>query len=157
MLVWISLLIRDVLIVEDDTHKREELELFISKHTPNVTISNAASVTAAISAIDLQIFSLVLLDMALPSHPLKPGMGPPVSLLSGGLELILEFDYSRRKDPIVVLTQHPEIEVDGELLPIKSVTKRLRELYAVNLIDCLYYELGSDVWQERLREIVDEI
>jgi len=147
----------DILIVEDDLHKFEELEGFVLGRFAGAWVEKAVSVSSAIRAIDVRRFDLILLDMALPSHTLKPGNGPPSSLLSGGLEIIHEFDFSNRNEPIVILTQHPEIEIDSELIPLGAVTDKINELFSVNLLGCIFYEMGSDAWRNKLEGLVAEI
>lgn len=147
----------DILIVEDDLHKADELQRFVSERFEGAWIEKAASVSEAVLAIDVRRFDLVLLDMALPSHSLKPGNGPPSSLLSGGLEIIHEFDYSKRGEPIVILTQYPEVELDGELIQLSLVSEKLTEMFAVNLLGCVYYEMGSDAWRKKLKGLVEQL
>ncbi|WP_170411327.1 response regulator [Ruegeria atlantica] len=147
----------DVLIVEDDPHKSEELVEFITSELNVQWVKTAVSVSEAIKEIDNQKFDLVLLDMALPSHTQQPGKGPPSSLLSGGLEVIHEFDYTQRIDPIVILTQYHEVEIDGELVALKFVKERLCSMFTVRLLDCVHYEMGSDMWQKKLGEVVRKL
>lgn len=45
---------------------------------------------AMVNALDIGPFDLVVLDMAIPSHPTAPGEGSPVSFLTGGLDVLLE-------------------------------------------------------------------
>lgn len=146
-----------MLIVEDDPHKSNELEAFVcgQMHFENVT--RCDSVNSAVRVIDNNFFDLVLLDMALPSHHLRPGNGPAVSLLSGGLEIVMELDYQKRNEPIIILTQHIEVEINEKLIPVRSVKAELLRQFSVNLIDCIRYEYGKDSWKSKLVSAIEAI
>jgi DNA-binding NarL/FixJ family response regulator len=140
----------DVLIVEDDPHKLAELEAFVLGRYPLQNVTHCQSLNTAVRTLDEKVFDLILLDMALPSHQLRPGNGPAVSLLSGGLEIVLELSYQGRPDPVIILTQHPEVAINGKLIPLRSVRSELMSQFSLNLIACIHYEYGKSAWKSKL-------
>ena len=110
----------NILLVEDDEFKEERIVNFICEKITSANVDISRSVYSAIQFTKSQIYDFVILDMALPGHDISVGSGPASSLPAGGLHVALELDFAGRKDKIVVVTQYPDIEVDGELIETLS-------------------------------------
>ena len=141
-----------ILLIEDDSFKLKRVLACLGKRSDSVTI--ATSVQAAVVEVNSRSFDVILVDMALPSHDLRPGGGPGTSLLSGGIEVIMELAYLGRSDPVVIITQYPEIEVEGELLPVAKVQPALQKLFDVRIKAVILYKHLSDEWEIALLEAV---
>lgn len=139
-----------VLIVEDDVHKLDSLTVFIGTHLSNSEITLAKSLQEAINIINQKSFDLVLVDMAIPSHPIVQGEGSPISLLNGGLEVILELSSLERSDDCIVITQFHEIEICSNNYAIKSAKKNINELLEFDVLDCILYDESENLWQSQL-------
>ena len=105
----------------------------------NSSITVVKSVQGAVSAIANERFDFILLDMSLPTHDLKPGGGAGTSLLSGGLEVIMDLSLLGRRERVIVLTQYPEIEIEGELVPLDRVQAILDEMFEVVIDSVILY------------------
>ena len=79
-----------VLIIEDDKFKATSLEKFMIERDEFDRVINVTSLVEAIDAIEADEYSFILVDMAIPSHPIKLGEGSPISLLTGGLEVLID-------------------------------------------------------------------
>lgn len=145
------------LIVEDDNFKLERIRATIKRDCPLLDASIANSVGSAIRQIGSESYDLIVLDMALPSHDLKAGGAPPSSLLSGGIEVIMELSFLERGDPVVVMTQYPEIEIDGLFVSISAADERLRNLCQFNLQTVIQYKHDSSVWESDLRAVLGRL
>lgn len=143
-----------ILIIEDDIHKLESLNKFIKAHLIDSQVTISTNLQDAIKAIDSDIFRLVLIDMAIPSHPILPGAGSPISLLNGGLEVILELCSLDRDDDCVIITQYPEIEVCGNTYGINIAKDNINELLECNVLECIEYSEGNISWQKKLMETI---
>ena len=75
-----------LLIIEDDNFKMETLIDLVKSSITNVNTQCVSDVASAISAVDQTKYDLIIIDMALPSHPTVSGEGSPMSLLTGGLD-----------------------------------------------------------------------
>jgi CheY-like chemotaxis protein len=145
-----------VLLIEDDKFKADHIEACAESALNGALITNARSVQAAVQAVSEQVYDVVLLDMALPSHDLKPGGGPAASLLSGGVEILMELSYHRRTDRVIVITQYPEIEIEGDLVPIDEAGARIAASYHVNVAGVIFYEHESPAWEKELTRLLEE-
>lgn len=139
-----------VLIVEDDAFKLDRISDCLRQltHPPSITV--VKSVQTAVAALAERVFDVVLLDMALPSHELRPGGGPPSSLLSGGMEVIMELSFLNRSDKVIVITQYPEVEIEGVLVPVEKVEQTLRRICPMNLVAVIHYKNEETNWEVAL-------
>lgn len=140
----------DILVVEDDPFKFGELQRLIREAQPTLGVISALSVKEAVSALAEREYKCILLDIALPSHSLDKGQGAPMSLPSGGTEVLMELSYLDRRDPVIIVTQYPEIEVEGRLYPLSRVKKVINELMNVSLLGVVRFDRLSDKWRPEL-------
>lgn len=143
-----------VLIVEDDSFKLDDLRAFVEGSIKQATITQALDVASAVEELELNVFDLLIIDMALPSHPVISGGGSPLSLLSGGLELLFELRYMQRNDDCIIITQYPEIEISGRFFPVSSGVAAIREHFGIQIVACLEYSESSNEWKYDLEKLL---
>lgn len=144
----------NILIVEDDSFKSKSLSDFLLTHMKDIDIKIATNLQSAITIINESVFQMILVDMAIPSHPIQSGTGSPISLLNGGLQVILELQYLDRNDDCIVLTQYPDIEICDEYFPIENASTSIKELLDCTVLDCIQYSEDSTTWKTDLKEIL---
>lgn len=143
-----------VLVLEDDSYKCERLSALVKEHIMGAEISSVSDVSSAVRLIASQVFDLVLLDMALPSHPVVSGGGAPMSLLTGGLEILFELSSLGRKDECIVITQFPEIEIAGIFYSVANAAMAIRSELSCQVSACIQYSQESDDWAEQLKNLL---
>lgn len=148
---------KNILIIEDDSFKADSLKHFISDFYSQSKIQVVGSLVEAIAIINEQNFDLVLVDMAIPSHPSIAGGGAPTSLLTGGIEVLLELRYLDRIDPCIVVTQYPDIEISGSYFDLEEATDELKAQLDCNVLACIEYKEGDSSWEEELKTILGTI
>ncbi|HFF5336572.1 TPA: response regulator, partial [Acinetobacter baumannii] len=131
--------------------KSKSLSDFINLHMSNINIEIATNLQCAITKVNNSLFDLILIDMAIPSHPIHSGTGSPINLLNGGLQVILELQYLKRSDNCIVLTQYPDIEICGEYFPVKNASINIKELLDCTVLDCIQYSEDSTTWKNELK------
>ncbi|KRA98151.1 hypothetical protein ASD83_13965 [Devosia sp. Root685] len=149
-------MVPSILVVEDDDFKLDRIREAIRSALPNARVEVADSVQRAIGKLE-GIYSLIVLDMALPSHTVKAGASPATSLPSGGIEVLLELAYLGRTDMVVVVTQYPEIEIDDTLYPTPTAIKAFHAAQMMNVTEVLKYEPEGSDWAVRLVNIVSSL
>ena len=142
-----------VLLVEDDEHKRVRIEQALHDCAP-VEVFVAESLYDAINLLDSGPFDLVVLDMAIPSHPTAPGEGSPVSFLTGGLDVLLELSVRGRSDPCIIITQFPEIEISQVFYPVPQAAAAISEQLEYQVIECIAYTSESESWILQFRALL---
>ncbi|WP_311064977.1 hypothetical protein [Halomonas sp. DWK9] len=146
-----------VFIIEDDDFKSKSLNDFFVGKFREVSITNSTSLVDAISNINDHVYDLILVDMAIPSHPIRPGEGAPMSLLTGGLDVLLELKALNRSDPCIIVTQYYEIEICGELYSMHSASDAIKDLLDCEVLGCVGYMEGSNDWQVKINELLEKI
>jgi CheY-like chemotaxis protein len=147
----------NVLVIEDDDFKANSLRDFINEQNLFESIEIVSSLVEAIDAVNEKVYALILVDMAIPSHPVISGGGSPISLLTGGIEILLELNSLERKDPCVVITQYPDIEISGEFFSLQQATKVLQEKLGCKILDCIEYNEGDEKWKRQLQKVIKNI
>lgn len=143
-----------VLLVEDDAFKQRELEGALLELMPGVEVSVGRSVRQSLSLLAERAYDLIVLDMALPSHEVRPAAAQPMSQPSGGVELLLELSYEERRDPVIIMTQHPEIEFDGRLYTLSQFARAFGKKASANLLGSIYFNVLDSGWRTELRRLV---
>ena len=149
---------KKILVVEDDHFKSEEISGIISASSANKPLVwHSTNVAAAIGMIRSHSFDLIILDMALPSHPLVAGGGAPLSQLTGGLEVLFELQSLDRNDPCLVITQFPEIEMCNNFYSVQSAASALMDNFDIAVLACLEYTIGGGDWHSQLTNIIKNL
>jgi len=146
-----------IAIIEDDAYKSEDLHACVSEALPGATIISASDVSSGIKLIQSSEFNLVILDIALPSHPIVPGGGAPMSLISGGIEVLFEIQSLNRSDPCVIVTQYPEIEITGEYFSTLEATSAIKINFDIDILGCIQYSEQSTRWKTELKGYLEKI
>jgi DNA-binding NarL/FixJ family response regulator len=143
-----------ILIVEDDSFKSDDIRSLIKETSPSALVHRAADVASAITTLRSAEFDLIVIDMALPSHPVVTGGGSPMSLLTGGLEILFELESLGRADRCVVITQYPEIEICGDFYPVAQAAAAIKERYGYVGEACLEYSENTPHWRGTLERLL---
>jgi CheY-like chemotaxis protein len=142
----------DVLLIEDDRFKEDLVTRQVTETRPQARIVVARSVQQGVRFLREQLYDVVLLDMALPSHENRAGGTQPISQLSGGIEILLELSYDGRSDPVVILTQYPDIEFNGKFHLLDKARKALNAELGANVIDVILFNAQENSWRDSLKK-----
>lgn len=144
---------KTVLIIEDDEFKANSLSEFILSRDEFDDVEIVTSLVGAIEAINNHEYELILIDMAIPSHPLRMGGGAPMSLLTGGLEVLLELNCLESKCPCVVITQYPDIEITGKFYSLEQSKIEIENQLECSVLACVEYKEGDESWKRVLEGV----
>lgn len=145
----------NILVIEDDAFKYSKIYSLIDELTQEKTVTHCDNVFAAINYVRTNTPDKIILDMALPSHPAVAGEGSPVSMYSGGIEILLEIRICKKTSiPIVILTQYPDIVVEYEYYSIEDSEKVIKELYGIENLSVVHYDNDSEDWEIRTRKFL---
>lgn len=138
-----------ILLVEDDQFKQEPIEKAIRNWQSSAIISIARSVQQAVKLLRAEPYDRIILDIALPSHESRAGGAQSLSQPSGGIELLLELAYDERTDPVIIVTQYPEIEYNGRFIPLGKARAALTAAIGVRIIDVIPFNAQDGSWRDR--------
>jgi len=144
-----------ILVVEDDLFKYSKIEGLIREVLHSVEVVKCDNVYNCITYLSDSEPDKIILDMSLPSHAAEVGQGSPLSMPTGGIEIILELrSVSKSNMPIIVLTQYPEIEIENEYYSIEDAETKIKELYSISCLSVVLYENDSDDWMIKTIEFL---
>lgn len=145
-----------ILLVEDDEYKASDLSGVAMSVSTSIELVRAPSVTSALRAIAHNTFALVILDMSLPTFDLSGpgGGGSPEG--QGGVEVLRLASRLKNDSPFVVVTQYPDIDINGKEVALAQAASALSMLFNVNVKDCLLYDFEDDNWRDPLKNIISE-
>lgn len=147
-----------LLILEDDEFKAEDIVALIQGSDEKYDIERHGNVRDAICSLKEGLPDKIVLDMSLPSHSPVMGDGTPLSLPTGGLEIIL---FLRRNSspnfPVIILTQYPDIEINGEYYSIEESEKKISDYFGLNNVSVAHYlsdEYHDSNWRNEMKKFL---
>lgn len=144
-----------ILIIEDDDYKEKNISKYVKKRYSECQVTLSVSLAEAIDEIDNNVYELIFVDMAIPSHTAQQGEGAPMSLLTGGVDILLELADMDRNDRCVVLTQYPSIEISGEHYPLEEAPSHFKTLLNCDVLACIHYVEEDLTWINELNKVLD--
>jgi CheY-like chemotaxis protein len=144
-----------VLLVEDEEPKRESLLGFLTREFPNLEVSFAKSVRAAIAQVRAVHPSLLLLDMSLPTFDIAPGEpgGRPQGF--GGTEVIRFLDSEDLQIPTIVVTAYEAFpKKNGQRIGYESLREELSRDFGGFFRGLVYFDSIQGQWSDELKKLV---
>lgn len=146
----------NILIVEDDQYKCTQINSLVLSLLPNSNIANFNSVYGARKYLRENVPNKIILDMSLPTHPPVGGDGNPVSLGSGGVEILLALRSKKQFDlPVAILTQYGNFEIEDDYYTLEEASEALNRLYGLTNVTAFLYEHGSAAWAISIKKFLE--
>lgn len=146
-----------ILIVEDDDYKKEALNREIRTVSDTISIMNVMSVQKGIEQLHKQKFHLIILDMALPSHDIEHSSASPLTLLDGGVEVLHELSYLDRADPILIVTQYPDVPYEDQIIGLEQFRKSISSQLKLNIMNACHFEKNASKWKLVVKSTVRDL
>lgn len=146
-----------VLLIEDEQHKVSDLIAHLYKHgaTPD-NLQIVGGVREAVLAVVEGEFDLIVLDMALPTFAGRgaDGSGGGVAQAIGGVEVLRMLKVSKKSPRIIIVTQYPEIIIDGVKIRLNQAGKVLSAKYGQNVLGAVLYSYSTAAWANQFDSLV---
>lgn len=142
----------NVLLIEDNHYKAEQLTKFIEMEFPDISLTLKGSYNSGLKELILRnIYSLVLLDISMPTYDVSPGEpgGEPIPLAG---KLILKELFLRDIDIKAIVVTMYENFVDGTRL--QSLHEQFLVDFGSNYRGYVYFSPGDDSWKEVLKKSI---
>jgi len=140
-----------VLLVEDEEHKRTELAEFLAgEGIGKNDITVAAGVREAVLSVITTEYDLIVLDMALPtfSKTDKEESDGGFAQAVGGVEVLRALSSVEKMSSIIIVTQYPDIILNGEKIRLEKAPKIISKKYKQNVLGAVLYSFKSPTWQK---------
>ncbi len=142
------------LIIEDDDLKLSRLKTFLRSVPGIADIECAKSYKSGLKALMAREWSVVILDMTLPTfdiHRASDG-GRPLNL--GGRELLRQMKRRGAKYPTAVVTGFDTFGLGREAVTLQQLGDQLDREFHAFYLGSVYFSATSEDWKDRLRELV---
>lgn len=146
------------LIVEDDPFKMEGIRTHLDDiFAGRIDVVECQALNSATLLVSSNNFDLAILDMSIHSHELEAGTGSPFSLSSGGLDVLFELDHKEPKTPCIILTQYPDIEIEGIPIPIEFSQQEILNKFDIQVAGCVRYVENDSTWKSEVKLILERL
>jgi CheY-like chemotaxis protein len=142
-----------ILLVEDETPKVTQIELFLRSLCIPMQLVYARSVTSAMDRLDECVPDLILLDMSLPTIDIDISAGESGGRPQGfgGVEVLRYMSYSSIKCPTIVITGYEAFPREGGDLDLSELELELESEFPGVLKGLLHYNSTYETWKTELR------
>jgi CheY-like chemotaxis protein len=143
-----------ILLVEDESHKRDELtQLIHDVFGLDPVIVDA--VTSAVNAVKTAVFDVIVLDMALSTFgdsaaDEKKGHDQA----EGGIEVIRALKSVGKYPKIVIVTQYGDFYLGGKKIKLRDSAKIIQERYNQKIVGAVLYHYKSKPTLQKVRSIL---
>lgn len=142
-----------ILLIEDNILKREKVVTFIETTFPEAAIESAASYNAGLSLALSEDFTLLILDMSLPTFDKTQNNRGGRFRVFGGREIAQRLKRAGKLTNFVILTGYKDFVEDAEKLTLEQVSEKL---YALSdaFLGVILYESSSSKWKSDISEAI---
>lgn len=146
-----------ILLAEDEDSKRERLRAFLNEALPTWDLRETKAVRSTIDSLREKTPDILILDMSLPTFDIAAGEpgGRPQGF--GGIEVVRYLERDGLSVPIVVVTAHPAIPKDGQMIPLSGIEKMVADESPNNFKGLVYYNTLTGGWKGELQSLLTTI
>lgn len=143
------------LVADDEQHKVDKLCEFLAREFSMATVEVSRSVKSTMRALAGSEFSVVLLDMSLPTFDVGPGEGGGRPQGFGGVEVLRFLAHRKIVVPVIIVTQYEAFPNDNTVVDLAQLIRRLQEQHPERPIEGVYFAPLSQSWHSPLRNAVE--
>ncbi|EXI81364.1 MAG: hypothetical protein AW10_01206 [Candidatus Accumulibacter appositus] len=146
------------LIVEDDPFKMDSIRSHLMDvFSGRIDTVECQALSTATSFLASSTFDLAIIDMSIHSHEPEAGAGSPFPLASGGLDVLFEIEHSGSNTACIILTQYPDIEIEGTPVPVELARREILEKFAIKVAGCVRYFENNNRWKAEVNSILEQL
>lgn len=144
----------NVLIVEDDENKREQLADHINELLPGCTIRVARSFHSGLRSVVEESHDLILLDMTMPTYDIGQSEDGGRPQHYAGREILRQMLRRQIATPVIVVTQFDVFGEDSEAMTRDQLDKQLKGDFPDMYLGTVYYNAAMNDWKRALQQII---
>ncbi|MBD8741655.1 response regulator [Pseudomonas fluorescens] len=141
---------KNILIVEDNNHKREKIISFLKDKFPLWSISEAHSFTAGCQRVLENAYDVILLDMSLPTYDKSATESGGRFRTFGGREIARKVVRRKIQSKILFITQFESFSERGHSQTLQSIDGELHIECGTAYLGLVYYDSSKSIWKEKI-------
>ncbi|WP_323956208.1 response regulator [Aeromonas caviae] len=146
----------DILLVEDNTHKRSNIIDAIESMFHDITIHECYSFTSAWNSLLHTEYRLICLDMSLPTFDQTDTKTGGTFRAFGGRELAKKIRRRGIKTPFLFITQYKNFSENESVYSFESIKLELMSVHKEQCKGFIFYSNSSSDWKEELFKVIKE-
>jgi CheY-like chemotaxis protein len=143
-----------VLIVEDDVHKRQQLEAYFAERLPSARVQLAVSLIGGLRALRTFTPDVVILDMTLPNHDPEDDGHIGTMLAFGGEEFLRQARRFGSSAAFVVVTQFETFGDEENGKERHELETDLTRDFPNHFKGMVYYHASLSGWADELDQLL---
>lgn len=146
-----------ILLIEDNSYKREKVISFLKKEFNSAELLEAYSFSSGVTkALDSEI-DFIVLDMSLPSYDRCGVESGGRFRTYGGKEIARKIFRKGLKTPFVILTNYNSFSDDQDgFSTLESISNFLKLQNGAQFLGAIYYSGSESSWKKKLKEIIND-
>jgi DNA-binding NarL/FixJ family response regulator len=147
----------NILVVEDDENKREQIGRFVSDKYPQACVSYANSQQSGLRAIIKDPIDLIILDMSMPTFDktVEEDGGRPQAY--AGREILKQMDRREIHTPVIVLTGYDKFGEGVDALTLPELKSQLVQAHPDCYRGMVFYDVAVEGWKDELMTMISEV
>ncbi|WP_082605582.1 response regulator transcription factor [Curvibacter sp. PAE-UM] len=147
----------NLLIIEDDENKLEQVRDAVNSHSPNLSVSFAKSYQSGLRALLTKSVDIVILDMTLPTF--DRGFQEPGGRTRpfAGREIIEQLDRKSISTNIVVVSGFEILGEGSAAMSLNELDKQLAGKFGHLYRGFVYYSPSESAWRGKLELMLSKI
>lgn len=147
----------ELLLVEDNNHKRDRIVSFLQEFFPMWNIVLAHSFTEGSRAILEKNFHVILMDMSLPTYARTGHDSGGTFRTFGGREVARKALRQGTTAKILFLTQYEAFSDQGASKSLEAIDSELETEYANNYAGLVHFDSSKTIWKERISNLLEMV
>lgn len=143
-----------ILIVEDDKFKADDLK---GELVGDCDVTIVVSVRDAVVKVLSEEFDAIVLDMALPTFTADTSSLSGTAQPQGGVEVLRALKSTKMDTPVVIVSQYPDLEIDGIFHSLEAAPKVLSTRYGIGVVGAVVYDFQNRSWSDEFRSLLDKV
>lgn len=144
----------NALVVEDDELKMGRLRAFLTTELHGCAVEVARSYKSGLRAVTGETWTVVVMDMTLPSFDITPGTDGGRPLRLGGKDLLRQMQRRGATYPTIVVTGFDTFGSARDTVTLDQLDAQLCEEFSEFYLGSVYFNATADDWKDQLRALL---
>lgn len=147
----------DILLVEDNNHKRDRIASFLQEFFPEWNVVQANSFTEGSRAVLERSFQIILMDMSLPTYAKTGNDSGGRFRTFGGREIARKALRKDAKVRILFVTQYEAFSDQGASKSLESIDSELKAECGARYAGLVHFDSSKTIWKEKISNLLVEV
>lgn len=146
---------KNILLVEDNRHKRERVLTFLSESWSSWVVTEAQSFTSGCRCVASDEYRLILMDMSLPTYDKSPKESGGRFRTLGGREVARKALRKGSQARVLFLTQYDAFGDGQTSHTLETLDIELSAEFKNLYLGLVYYNSSQSAWKEKISKVLE--